>query len=191
MPRTTDARTRILETAGRLFGRDGYRAVGVDRIVAESGVAKMTLYRHFPSKDDLIAAYLEERAEWRFRWFEEITADLAPREALEQIMDGVAALATSPQFQGCAFLASASEFPEIDHPGRYLAQRHKTRIVEFLQSLATAAGAADPRGLAEDLLLVMDGAWSASRVFGEANHGQRAGVMGRALIAAALTTRVS
>lgn len=186
MPQTTNARETILETASRLFARDGYRAVGVDRIVAESGVAKMTLYRHFPSKDDLIAAYLQERADWRFQWFEQITDGLDPRAALERIMDGVADLATSPGFQGCAFLASAAEFPEIDHPGHYMAQQHKTRIVEFLESLATGAGASDPRGLAEDLLLVMDGAWSASRVFGASNHGRRAGAMGRALIAVAL-----
>ena len=191
MPRPADARDRILETAAKLFARDGYRAVGVDRIVAESGVAKMTLYRHFPSKDDLIAAYLHERADWRFRWLERITEGADPRTALETIMDEVGELATSPEFQGCAFLASAAEFPELDHPGHFLAQHHKTRIIEFLESLAAAAGVPDPRGLAEDLLLVMDGAWSASRVFGEDNHGRRAGAMGRALIAAALAQRVA
>ena len=137
------ARERILETAERLFYRDGYRAVGVDTIVAESGVAKMTLYRHFPSKDDLIAAYLERTNEQLLAWMEGLIAPHRdPRAALEAVFDGVAKLASSPECLGCAFVAAAGEFPEPDHPGHQAAAAHKRAVVDRLRELARTSGSA-------------------------------------------------
>jgi AcrR family transcriptional regulator len=181
----TAARDRILESAERLFYRDGYRAVGVDTIVAESGVAKMTLYRHFPSKDDLIAAYLERTNEQLLAWMGGLVAPHRdPRRALEAIFDGVAKLASSPECLGCAFVGASAEFPELDHPGHRVALGHKRAVVDRFGGLAEQAGARDPKALAEELLLVMDGAWSAARVFGPGSHGRRAAAAARALIAA-------
>jgi AcrR family transcriptional regulator len=179
------ARERILGTAQHLFYRDGYRAVGVDTIVAESGVAKMTLYRHFPSKDDLIGAYLERTNEQLLAWMEGLIASHRdPRVALEAVFDGVAKLASSPECLGCTFVAAAGEFPEPDHPAHKAAAAHKRAIVGRLRELAEQAGARDPNALAEALLLIMDGAWSAARVFGPGSHGRRASRAAKDLIAA-------
>jgi AcrR family transcriptional regulator len=179
------ARERILETAERLFYRDGYRAVGVDTIVAESGVAKMTLYRHFPSKDALIAAYLERTNEQLLAWMEGLIApNDDPRKALEAVFEGVAKLASSPECLGCAFVGAAGEFPEPDHPGHRAAVDHKRAVVGRLRELAEQAGARNPNVLAEELLLIMDGAWSAVRVFGPGSHGRRASQAAKDLIAA-------
>ena len=181
------ARERILQTAERLFYRDGYHAVGVDTIVAESGVAKMTLYRHFPSKDDLIAAYLERTNEQLLAWMEGLIAPHDdPREVLEAVFEGVAKLASSPECLGCAFVGAAGEFPEPDHPGHRAAAQHKRAVVDRLRELAERAGAKDPNALAEELLLIMDGAWSAARVFGPGSHGRRAEVAAKALISSRL-----
>jgi AcrR family transcriptional regulator len=178
------ARERILETAERLFYRDGYRAVGVDTIVADSGVAKMTLYRHFPSKDDLIAAYLDRTNQQLLAWMDGLIAAHAdPRSALEAVFEGVAKLASSPECLGCAFVAAAGEFPEPDHPGHRVAAAHKRAVVDRLRELAEQAKARDPDVLAEELLLIMDGAWSAARVFGPRGHGRRASQAAKALIA--------
>jgi len=179
------ARERILETAARLFYRDGYRAVGVDTIVAESGVAKMTLYRHFPSKDDLIAAYLERTNEQLLAWMEGLIASHRdPRVALEALFDGVGKLASSPECLGCAFVAAAGEFPEHDHPGHEAAMAHKRAVLRRLRELAERAGARDANALAGELLLIMDGAWSAARVFGSGSHGRQASRAAKDLIAA-------
>ena len=188
--RGSAARERILETAERLFYRDGYHAVGVDTIVAESGVAKMTLYRHFPSKDHLIAAYLERTNEQLLTWVEKLIAPHEdPRAALEAVFDGVAKLASSPECLGCAFVGAAGEFPEPDHPGHRVAAEPKRAVVARLRELAERAGARDPNGLAEELLLIMDGAWSAARVFGPGSHGRRAAAAAKAVISSRLADR--
>jgi AcrR family transcriptional regulator len=184
------ARERILQTAERLFYRDGYRAVGVDTIVAESGVAKMTMYRHFPSKDDLIAAYLDRTNDKLLAWIEALIAPHEdPRVALEAVFEGVAKLASSTECLGCAFVGAAGEFPEPDHPGHRVAAQHKRAVVGRLSQLAAQAGARDPIALAEELLLIMDGAWSAARVFGPGSHGSRAAVAAKALISSQLADR--
>ena len=181
--RVVGARERILDTAGRLFYRDGVRAVGVDTIVAEAGVAKMSLYRHFPSKDELVAAYMGRMHAEFWAWLEAQTAPYPtePRRALEAIFEGVVRLAGSPQCLGCAFLGMAIEFPDSDYPGHRLAIQHKLAVRERLAELAAAAGARDPRELAGQLLLLMDGVWGAVRMFGPSSHAADAA---RTLIAA-------
>src|SRR6266545_3180182 len=107
------ARDRILDTASELFYRDGYQAVGIDTIIARSGVAKMTLYRHFRSKDDLIAAYLERSNAEFWAWLDgEIAAARSPRAKLIASFDATAKLASSVRCLGCTFQAAASEFPD-------------------------------------------------------------------------------
>jgi AcrR family transcriptional regulator len=165
------ARDRILDTVSDLFYRDGYRAVGIDTIVAESGVAKMTLYRHFASKDDLIVAYLERANAEYWAWLERAMAEVDdPKAKLLAAFEATAKLATSPRCLGCTFQGAASEFPERDHPGHRVALAHKKSVLERLAGLARAAGLRDPDALAARLLLLMDGAWVAARMFGPANH---------------------
>jgi len=177
------ARERILDTASELFYRDGYHAVGIDTIVAESGVAKMTLYRHFPSKDSLIAAYLERANADYWAWLEsEITAVEDPTEKLVAAFDAVARLATSARCLGCTFQAAASEFPDLDHAGHRVALAHKEQVLARLAEMARAAGLRDPDGLAAQLLLLMDGAWVAARMFGPANHAGAASEAARQLV---------
>jgi AcrR family transcriptional regulator len=181
--RESAARERILEAATVLFYRDGYRAVGIDTIVAESGVAKMTLYRHFPSKDDLIAAYLERSEAAFWGWFEgELREVEDPRARLIAAFEAVATLATSERCLGCSFQAVAAEFPEPDHPGHHVALAHKRRVLERLGGLAREARLRDPDGLAAQLLLLMDGAWVAARMFGPGNHADGVGEAARMLI---------
>ena len=179
------ARDRILDTASELFYRNGYHAVGIDTIVAESGVAKMTLYRHFPSKDDLIAAYLERANAEYWAWLEgEIDAVQDSKEKLVAAFDAVARLATSARCLGCTFQAAASEFPELDHPGHQVALAHKRRVLARLAEFARVAGLRDPDGLAGQLLLLMDGAWVAARMFGPDNHATNVAEAARELVGA-------
>lgn len=180
-------RERILNTASVLFYAHGYRAIGVDRLIAESGVAKMTFYRHFPSKDDLIRAYLENASEQYWVWINGMIAEHnPPRAQLEAIFEGVAKLASSPQCLGCAWMHAAAEFPDMTHPGHVAALEFKNKMLAKLEALSRAAKARDPEGLAQDLMLVMDGAWAAARVFGVGNHGARAGITAKNLIAVQL-----
>src|SRR3954470_9100662 len=97
------ARQQILGTASRLFYEQGFRAVGIDTIIAQSGVAKMSLYRHFPSKEDLIVAYLEQSNAQFWEWFESVVGRYpgAPRQQLYALFEGVAQQAASPACYGC------------------------------------------------------------------------------------------
>jgi AcrR family transcriptional regulator len=161
---------RILDTAARLFYRDGYGAIGVDTIIEQAGVAKMTLYRNFASKDELIVAYLEQANERFWDWFDDALADAPddPREKLVGLFDAVAKLSASPACLGCPFQAAAGEFPSPHHPGHRVARAHKNEVLKRLRELAGDAGAPDPDSLAQQLMLVMDGAWAAARMFGTA-----------------------
>ncbi len=177
MPNMTQAlspRERILETATQLFYAHGYRAIGVDRLILESGVAKMTFYKHFPSKDSLIQAYLEKSTTGFWTWINSITEKyLSPREQLIAIFQAVAKQAISPACLGCAFLHAAAEFPEVNHPAHQTALEYKRGVLAKLEALSQEAGAANPKALSEDLMLLMDGAWAAARMFGAGNHAAR------------------
>lgn len=179
------ARERILETATRLFLHDGFRAVGVDTIVAEAGVAKMTLYAHFPSKDDLIVAYLERADEQFWDWLDGASAGVEnPQARLLATFDAVGKLASSPQCLGCTFQGTAAEFPDPEHPGHRVALAHKQAVLSRFEALAREAGLRDPEALAEQLLLLMDGAWVAARMFGPGNPGAQVAAAAQALIKA-------
>ena len=178
-------RERILETASNLFYNYGYRAIGIDRIIADSGVAKMTFYKHFPSKDDLIAEYLHTATEQFSSWINTvIEGQKTPRKQLEAIFDGIAKIASSAHCMGCAFSHAAAEFPDVAHPGHAAALEYKNGVLAKLEELAKAMKAKDSQGLAQDLMMVMDGAWAAARMYGAGNHASRAGKTARVLIAA-------
>jgi len=179
------ARERVLEAATRLFLRDGFRAVGVDTIIAEAGVAKMTLYAHFPSKDDLIVAYLERANEQFWEWLDGASAGVDdPRARLLAMFDAVGKLANSPRCLGCTFQGTAAEFPDPEHPGHRVALAHKQAVRARLRTLAEHAGLREPDDLADQLLLLMDGAWVAARMFGPDNPSVQAAAAASALIEA-------
>ncbi|WP_047249581.1 TetR/AcrR family transcriptional regulator [Chromobacterium subtsugae] len=148
------ARERILATAHRLFYREGLRATGIDRLIAESGVSKVTFYRHFPSKHDLIQAYLEQRHQ---QWMAGFRAALALHAA-----DGAMALAqalrewfASDDFRGCAFINGVGEMPAEAELAE-AARRHKSEMRDAIAALLPARP--DPAGLANMLALAADGA---------------------------------
>ena len=178
-------RDRVLRVAGELFYEHGFHAVGIDLIIERAAVAKATLYRHFPTKDDLIVAYLDDANQRFWSWLDR-AADpaLPPAETLARVFDAVATLATSPACLGCTFQVTAAEFPDHSHPGHIVALAHKQAVRERLYELAEAADAARPDELADGLLLLMDGAFAAARMYGPDNPGRHATTAAQALIAA-------
>ncbi|MEM9611229.1 MAG: TetR/AcrR family transcriptional regulator [Actinomycetota bacterium] len=183
-PRTGSARERILETAGALFYELGFAAVGIDRIIAEAGVAKATLYAHFASKDDLVAAYLERSDEAFWDWIDgSLDTDADPADTLVRILELVEEQASSPTCRGCTFQVTAAEFPDHEHPAHRIAAAHKQRALDRFEALATEAGLRDPAQLAAHLLVLMDGAWAASRMFGAHSHVPGLGELTRTVVA--------
>jgi len=177
-----------LETAARLFFQNGYRAIGVDTISAEANIGKMTLYRHFESKDDLIVAYLQETNTKFWEWFEISTNEVAqPRDKLIAFFRALEKLASKPACYGCPFLNAAVDFPKRDHPGHQVALEHKQAVRVRFRELAKQAGARSPDVLADQLLLLMDGAFMAVRMFGVKNPAAGVAQAAEALIEAQLT----
>ena len=179
-------RERILETAAEMFYRDGIRAVGIDAIIARSGVAKMSLYRHFSSKDALVAAWLEDRNAFFWRRWDRAEAARGddPRSRLEGILDMIASTVSQRQWRGCPFLNTGTEFPEPDHPARGIILANKQAVRVRLRTLAAAAGARDPDVLAQQLQLLIDGAYAIGQSLGPEGPAKTVAGAGRALIAA-------
>jgi AcrR family transcriptional regulator len=155
-------RDRILDTAFRLFYRHGVRGVGVDTVIAESGVAKATLYRHFPRKDDLVLAYLDAvDGQWRGALVAAAeSAGAEPRAQLIGLFDALTAACRSNGYHGCAFINTAAEVA----PGSEVHTRtveHKVAVRAWVRELAAAAGADDPDALARSLTILLDGGLAA------------------------------
>ena len=161
------SKDKLFQTAARLFYQHGYRAIGVDTIASESGIGKMTLYRHYPSKDDLIVAYLKDSNEVFWNNFEQITRDApTPREKLLAFFRALQDYSVTPACYGCPFLNVATEYPETDYAGHQVAIEHKQTVRARFYQLANEAGARQPEALANALFLLMDGAYMAARMFG-------------------------
>lgn len=168
MKKPITAKDTLFATAARLFYQHGYRAVGVDLIAAESGIGKMTLYRHFASKDDLIVAFLRQSDVDFWDYFAQSTrAATTARETLLAFFTGLQAYVTSSACFGCPFINVVSEYPEVDYAGHQVALHHKQAVWARFNQLATEAGAHEPAQLAHALLLLMDGAYIAARMYGE------------------------
>jgi AcrR family transcriptional regulator len=153
------ARERVLEAASRLFYREGIRAVGVDRIAADANVSKMTLYRHFPTKDDLVVAVLRARDEPALGLLSAATRTAAtPRDRL---LAGFAMLEpwfTRRGFRGCPFMNASLELADPGHPARAVAEEHKRATRDHFARLAREAGTHEPDALADQLAVLFDGA---------------------------------
>jgi len=151
----------LIETAIELFYQEGIRAIGIDAVIARSGVSKSSLYRTFASKDDLIAAFAEEQNRRFWQWWDEITNRHAgaPRKQIEALFDGVADLIANPQFRGCPFINLATEFPDRQHLGTAIARTNKREMRERLRALARALCVRNPDRLGNQLALLIDGAY--------------------------------
>jgi AcrR family transcriptional regulator len=155
----TPAAEKLLRVASELFYREGIRAVGVDTIVERAGVAKMTLYKNFGSKDELAAAYLRARnGRWR-GWLEDVVgrAD-SPRERLLSVFDALGEWMEEDDFRGCASINAAMEIADPDHPARVEAREYKEWMRGYITNLAAEAGAGRPEELAEQVLILFEGA---------------------------------
>src|SRR5580765_5341320 len=134
---TSEARQRILESADRLFYQEGLRAVGIDRIIAEAGVAKMSLYKHFPSKDDLILAVLKYREEGVLEFFRS-AMERHGKKAKHPLWAFFASLKDMfdlPGFRGCPFQNADVELADPSHAGTEFVRGHKQRFSEFVRVL--------------------------------------------------------
>jgi AcrR family transcriptional regulator len=180
----------LVETAVKLFCRDGFHATGIDKILQEAGVARMTLYKHFRSKDELILAALRRRDEQFRIWFKSAIEKtggtpaerlLASFDALDEWFAGKA-FAGVP-FTGCSFINATAEFSETNHPVHQLAAEHKRLILEYLRLLASSAGARDPDGLAWSISLLHEGAIVTAQVSSDPRAAQGAKEIARTVMA--------
>ena len=177
------ARERVMETAYELFSRRGIRDVGVDEVIERAGVAKATLYRHFPSKDDLVVAFLERREQ---RWTIEFVEAEArrrgntPEERLLAIFDALDEWFRREDFEACAFINSLLEMGAA-HPAGRASIRHLQNIRSVVSRLAREAGIRATDSFARSWHILMKGSIVAAAE-GDADAAQRAGEMARSLI---------
>lgn len=172
-------REHLVETARRLFYRDGFHATGIDAILAEAGVAKMTLYKHFKSKEELILAALERQDEWFRTWIAAGVERRAkqPADRLLALFDTLEEWFRSEAFCGCAFIKAAGEFPSLEDPIHQIAMTHQQMVHSYIRGLAADAGARDPDTLACQLCLLLQGAIIAAQTTGQccpAEHARTA-----------------
>jgi AcrR family transcriptional regulator len=155
------ARVRILRRATELFRAEGFGAVGVDRISELAPVSKRTLYQRFPTKDDLITEYVRTVGDATRESMNAALDDTAsPVERILQVFAWLHDESTVPGYRGCPIINSVTELPDPGHPGRKIALEHKDAVLGFFREQATLAGASDPDELAEQLMMLFDGAMS-------------------------------
>lgn len=163
-------RQRLIEAAGRRFYRDGFRMVGLDQILSEVGISKTAFYKHFESKDDLVLAALADHDREMQNTFRQMIRERGgptARGQLAVVMDVVEHFIESEGFQGCIFVNVAMEFPLPHEPAHIAAAQSKRAVEEIVYELAAEAGAADPRALAKELCLIMEGAYVTRHVTGD------------------------
>lgn len=177
-------RERILQAASELFYRHGIRAVGVESIAEAAGTNKMTLYRHFESKDELVAEYLRRLATEANGHFQELRAAHPgrPCEALRAWLGEMADHIANGDDRGCALTNAAVELPEKEHPARCVIEEHKNEQRNQLIELCREARLAEPDLLADELFLILEGARVTSQSTGKQGMDARLMRMGMALI---------
>ena len=162
-------KVRLVEAATRRFYRDGFRSVGIDQILSDVGISKTAFYKHFESKEDLILAALGMQNEWLQETFRAMIRDRGGPTAIGQlraILDVVEHIVESDDYQGCIFVNVAMEFPLPHEPAHVLASENKAAIEGIVRELAEEAGAADPQAMAQQLCLIMEGAYVTRHVTG-------------------------
>jgi AcrR family transcriptional regulator len=182
---TLPPRERILAAASDLFYRQGIRAVGVEAIADAAGTNKMTLYRHFTSKDELIAEYIRRLASCAEAIWSEL-AERHPNDARKQLVGWLKLMGdhiNNPKERGCAIANAAVELPEKHHPARCEIEKHKQGERARLVKLCKEAGASKPDMLADELFLLIEGARVCAQSMGQQGPAARLGRMGEAIIA--------
>lgn len=183
---TSEKKDRLVDTALRLFCLSGFRATGINTILAEAGVTKMTLYNHFDSKEALILAALAKRDEEHIAW---LTAETearaaAPEDGLLALFDALGAWFASDDFHGCPFLKASGEFDDQDDPVHRAALAHKGHLLALIRELAEAAGAPDPARIAGEIYMLVEGATVVAQLTDDRSTAVRAKQAAGALLAA-------
>lgn len=188
----TPTRERIVSAAARLFYDKGIRNVGVDAVAEKAGVTKRTLYYHFTSKDDLIAAYLAARDQPNLalfrRWFAEAEGDIAAK--VEAIFQGLAASARHPRWKGCGFLRTAAELADMPgHPAIKIGAAHKKKFEAWLAGAFEEANIASAAQLARQILLLLDGSFAVVQLHRDPSYMETAGEAAYSLVEGAMKSR--
>ena len=186
-------RDHLIETAIDLFDRHGIHATGIDTILAESGVAKMTLYNHFRSKDALILAALRRRDEEFREWFMDAVVQRAetPEGLLLALFDALTGWFIQADFQGCCFVKAAAEYGDPDDPIHIAAAEHKRLMLTYVRQLAKAAGAPDWKQLGQQIFYLMEGATVAAQVSGDKKAAMKARAAAEKLVTASFGSKKS
>lgn len=172
-------RERIIQAAAKLFHGEGIRAVSVDAIAAKAAITKRTLYYHFRSKDDLIAAYLEARDQTNLalfkQWFAETEGDVP--EKVAGIFNNLAHSASHPKWRGCGFLRTSVElFKMPGHPALVIGRAHKVRVEDWFCSVFEEAGVGnDARRLARQVMVLLDGSFAVVLLHRDSAYMEAAG----------------
>jgi AcrR family transcriptional regulator len=164
-----NTRERLIDSGKTRFYRDGFRNVGLDQILDDVGISRTAFYKHFESKDDLMLEVLEGLNGWIQDQFRAMIREHGGRSAAGQLrglFDVVERVITSDGFHGCIFVNAAMEFPLAHDPAHAAAARNKQSIEDIVHDLAETAGAAEPRALAEELCMIMEGAYVTRQVSG-------------------------
>jgi len=179
-------RQRLIEAAVRRFYRDGFRNVGIDQVFSDVGISKTAFYKHFESKDDLMLAALEMQNGWLQETFRAMIRERGGPTAIGQLhamLDVVEHIIESDDYQGCIFINVAMEFPLPHEPAHMAASRNKQSMQDIVLALAEKADADDPQALAEELCLIMEGAYVTRQVTGNKDTVNIARGLARLIIA--------
>ena len=158
---------RILDSACRLFYKEGLRATGIERVLSHAGAAKASLYAHYGSKDDLVSAYLERQAQ---TWMTRVQERIAPgdgRAGLIRLFDILGELAAGKDFRGCPFLNASSELADASHPGRTVMRRQREWLHGLVRGLLSAAGVRDLDRVSRAVIVLHDGALASAILDGD------------------------
>jgi AcrR family transcriptional regulator len=188
----TDTRQRIVAAASKLFYSDGIKSVSVDAVAAKAGVTKRTLYYHFDSKDDLIAAYLGGRDHPNLalfqRWFAESRGGLPAK--IEAIFKNLARSARHPKWKGCGFLRTSAELANMPgHPAIKIGAAHKKKFENWLRATFEAEGIAQSSTLARQIVLLLDGSFAVVLLHRDPSYMETAGEAAASLTSAAMRVR--
>lgn len=184
--RPTPAKDALLEAACQLFYTQGIRGTSVEAILERAGVARQSLYQHFESKDGLVAAFLNVRDERWCGWMNDFVAAASndPLQRVYALYDFLADWFSQSDFSGCAFINTAAEYSNPEHPFHLLASHHKARVLGDIERLCRDAALPDPKALARQLALLMEGAIVTEQVSPGSNAAAEAKAIARILVQA-------
>lgn len=183
-PRSSGTRDRLIDAAACLFYSEGFHAVGLDRVLEEVGVTKTTFYNHFPSKDDLIVAVLEDRDR---RDMDSLLAAMqrtgdSPRDRILVLFDVIDAWFHDPGFNGCLFINAAVQFPNRNDPVHQAARKHAENLERAVRELGAAGRAADPVALARQIAMLVTAAITTRHAAGDLSAASTVRAMATVLL---------